>query len=265
MRARVRSPGGRQDMLALYCQTFDVTRKESCFKASLAVVKAHLETLLERKEEYLHAEELAFFKNLQHEKRQHSYLLGRFAGKLALQDACRSETVDGVFIGSGVFNFPVVYGLKNKLQISLAHSGSISAALVFPEAYPMGIDLEVIDEETAENIIPHLTMHERSLLQYGMDRSLFACMLWTAKEALGKVLRTGLTTPLPILEIQQIETERQGFTCFFTNFFQYKAHVLFCGDTVLAIVYARDSEHHMDMNFINQFEWIVNDKRKSLV
>ncbi|MCE5294804.1 MAG: 4'-phosphopantetheinyl transferase superfamily protein [Chlamydiales bacterium] len=222
------------------CQTLEFTSSGKCYKATLAMIQAPLSRLVEQHNEYLHAEELAVFKDLKYEKRQHSYLLGRYVAKLALKHTFIGQDLGRVFVAPGIFNFPVVYGLQEKIQISLAHSEHFSAALVFPEAYPMGIDLEIEDAVNGEVIHSHLTKHEKLLYtnELNIDTTRFVFVLWTAKEALGKVLKTGLTTPLNILEIKSIKVVRNGFQCLFTNFPQYQAFTCINQPVVVSMVYS---------------------------
>ena len=48
-------------------------------------------------------------------------------------------------------------------------------------------------------------------------------MLWSAKEALSKLLKTGMMLDFKFLEIDRIINENESTTLYFKNFGQYKA------------------------------------------
>lgn len=48
-------------------------------------------------------------------------------------------------------------------------------------------------------------------------------LLWTAKEALSKILRCGLMVPFQLLEVENMEHQAYFTEVFFRNFYQYKA------------------------------------------
>ena len=47
-------------------------------------------------------------------------------------------------------------------------------------------------------------------------------MHWTLKEALSKILRTGMTTPFDIFSIKELKQEKLGWISSFQNFAQYQ-------------------------------------------
>ena len=152
-------------MISFHCESITLKCEEACYTASLGIVHAPFCVLLEKVNCFLHPYELAYYKNLKYEKKQHSYLLGRYAGKHTLQHYFPNNHLESVFISPGVFHFPVVRGLSENVQISLTHTQPLSAALIFPEEHPMGIDLELIDQEQTTAIQSQLTPHELSLFE----------------------------------------------------------------------------------------------------
>lgn len=242
--------------IQFYCQNFQLKLNRISFKASLGIVDASFVSLFDHKDSFLHPHELAYFENLKHQKKQHSYLLGRYAGKQTLQQHFPEQNLNDIFISRGVFHFPIINGLTEKMQISLTHSEQVSAALIFPEEHPMGIDLELIDDGQTAAIQSQLTDHEKSLFQNPSSTYVThtAFLMWTAKEALAKILRTGLMTPFHIYEIQTIKPCKNGFISLFTNFSQYKALTFSNSKAIISIVLPQQSEYHIDIESINT--WI---------
>ncbi len=109
--------------------------------ASLAWAQtAQFGALAGRASEFLHAEELETFRALKVEKRQVSYLLGRFTAKSAL-GICAGPGFDptAAVILSGVFSQPVVHcRAQHPLGVSISHSDSLVCSLAYPEEHPHG-------------------------------------------------------------------------------------------------------------------------------
>jgi 4'-phosphopantetheinyl transferase len=89
----------------------------------------------------------------------------------------------------------------------------------------MGIDLEGIDSTRYETILSQRSEKERKWVQAANreDTLQFATALWTAKEALSKVLCTGLMSPVQIYNLSEFTRINQGhYEGTFRNFGQYK-------------------------------------------
>jgi len=77
----------------------------------------------------------------------------------------------------------------------------------------MGIDLETVSAVSATTIIGELEASpaEFTWLAAGaVDEATACCVLWTAREALGKALKVGLNSPLGILALADIRAEGMG-------------------------------------------------------
>ena len=81
----------------------------------------------------------------------------------------------------------------------MSHSHGLAVALAFPAEYPMGIDLETVAAVSAATILGELRgLAARSctwLATGGVDDATACCVLWTAREALGKVAEDRLEQP----------------------------------------------------------------------
>jgi 4'-phosphopantetheinyl transferase len=195
-------------------------RPAESFKAVLSL--CYFSTFANYKEivSLLHPQEWEYYKSLKFEKRIKSYLIGRLAAKKAVSSLVGDKNLAKILIQAGIFTQPVTtYEEKQNIQVSISHRDDFSAAIAFPEAHPMGIDIEriiaeknaVIERETTESEINLITT-------LPFSHEVMLTLLWTAKEALSKVLRTGLMTPFKIYEVDQIEVQRDYLLCFYKNF-----------------------------------------------
>jgi len=121
-----------------HIETIALTRKESDHICHLCFANPYFENLLEDKNSYLHPEELKLFQTMKHERRQHSYLLGRFCAKMALAQQSDNQQYKQFHIDSGIFKQPIVRTdqLKN-WQVSISHCDELGAAIAFPEEHPI--------------------------------------------------------------------------------------------------------------------------------
>ena len=198
-------------------------REEAEFKAGYGLVKqtlpellGHISLLHPREEEYLHS--------LKYDKRKHSYMLGRIACKQALSQITE-EKPEAVFIDFGVFQFPVVkYIRETNMQVSITHCEDIGIAIAFPEVHPLGIDIEKINTKEVAAMEGQMTRKEKAMVS-GMElpANIAYTMLWTIKEGLSKVLKTGLMTDFKCFEIHTLLPAKESYESTFTYYGQYKA------------------------------------------
>jgi phosphopantetheinyl transferase len=172
-----------------------------------------------------HDTELAYLEELTYDRRKRSYTLGRLSAKLAVKKLTNDMPANSIHIESGVFGFPIVNSpsVKN-MQVSITHSGPLGVSIAFEERHPMGIDLEKIRPNNDKVILNQISDHEKSLLQeihkYNLEGF---TSIWCAKEALSKILKTGMMINFDFLEIDNVEITSNTIIYEFKNFGQYKA------------------------------------------
>ncbi|HVI45329.1 MAG TPA: 4'-phosphopantetheinyl transferase superfamily protein [Chitinophaga sp.] len=173
----------------------------------------------------LHPEEKAYFDTLQFDRRRESYLQGRIAAKKAVNVLFPHADLSSILIDQGIFQFPVVKtAATHNIQVSITHCDAIGIGIAFPEEHPLGIDVEKIDDSKTLAIKSQASDKELSLLPGGGLSITNGCaLLWTVKESLSKILRTGLMINFHSLEIQTLEREGVLYISTFSNFAQYKA------------------------------------------
>lgn len=216
-----------------------VTREGALIPVSMAVSSLSLSALQVQLSRFLHPEERAVSRGAG----QHHYLLGRHAAKLAAVDFTGVAGAN-IRIHPGVFGQPVLscpgYG---NLQVSITHSGGSAMAVVFPEAHPMAIDIELLD---GDRFLPPLTPAEELLvasLPYTTEEQTY--LLWTAREALSKVLRTGLTTDLELFNVKSLAINGSFLVAEFQHFMQYKAISWRAGNIACSLVLPQRSQVDM--------------------
>ncbi len=196
---------------------------------------------------YLHDQERYYYDTLKYEKRMRSYLLGRFAAKQAVSALNGEENLTNIIIGSGIFSQPIVVSNRENTKVSITHSGHFGAALAFSEVHPMAIDIETINIQQREALEGQATEWEKQRINsLPIEYDAGLTLLWTAKEALSKLLKTGLMTPIEIFAISRMELHDHFAMCYYKNFPQYKVLGFTIHNFICSIVYPLKSELNMD-------------------
>ena len=196
----------------------------------------------------LHPEEMAYYKTLKFEKRQRSYLIGRYAAKQAIAALNEETDLRDILIEQGIFNQPIVrHAFNRNVQVSITHCENVGAAVAFPEAFPMGIDIERINTDHRSVFESQMTKKEKELFKTDFcTYEEFITTVWTVKEALSKILKTGLTTPFHLFEVSKIKKNASNTLLEFENFGQYQALSLNLGRYVCSLVYAKNTQVFID-------------------
>lgn len=212
-----------------------LARKNKPFHAGVAITYGTLNDL-DSYSKWLHSDEEVVFKNYKYHQRKESYLLGRMAAKRAISVLTGYDEPTAIKINSGVFQFPVVScPLLENIQVSISHSRHIGFCIAFPEYHPMGVDVETIQEDNCKVIASQLTKDEKEWLKNSKDTVVFTA-LFSAKEALSKILRTGMMLDFKFLETANLKWERDILKCEFKNFGQYQGFVFFVKNQVFSLV-----------------------------
>jgi 4'-phosphopantetheinyl transferase len=194
---------------------------------------------------YLHPEELKKHNEYSSTIRKDSYLLGRYCAKKALGQLYPRVRPTNINIQSGVFSQPIVNSHSfTNTKISISHIKDSAIAIAFPEKHPMAIDIESMDNIDLDYFYSLLTSSEKGLITdlNFMDKSMLLTGIWGAKECLGKVLGTGLTTGLEIFNLDMIKITSEGdIEITFQNFIQYKAFSIRQGNKAISIITPKNS------------------------
>lgn len=225
-------------------QIFPLSREGQRIDAVLGFVSVkEYPALLRRVAEFLAPPEAVYFSGLRFLRRQQSFLLGRYAAKLALQQALQEPDPKAIEIGRGVFEQPLVSHLSAKTpSVTISHCEETAVALAFPTGHPMGIDIEQIDPARMTTIRSQLSGVERGWACSADEISL-STLIWTAKEALSKALTCGLMSPVEILNLSELYPLGGGmWGGLFQNFAQYKFLGWIASTSVMSVVLPKKSE-----------------------
>jgi phosphopantetheinyl transferase len=231
-----------------YLSELILTRPEQVFKASgcfcFYPLWEHYQGIID----HLHPEERKYYDSLRFEKRMRSYLIGRYAAKRAVAALTGETDLAKILVQAGVFTQPIVTLPDHQnIQVSISHCDHLGTALAFPEAHPLGIDLEKIHLDKNDVLERQMTPGEIELIKAQPDfYEAMLTLLWTAKEALSKVIKTGLMTPMKIYEINRMEYHDPYFLSYYKNFGQYKAISFKIGNYICAITHPMKTK--LDIN-----------------
>jgi 4'-phosphopantetheinyl transferase len=201
--------------------------------------------LLKKFDDFLHMHEKEYLKKKLHERRKRSYLMGRYAAKLATAEYLKEQDLSSIEIRRGTFDQPIVRHRSFETpEITLSHCRHVAAAISYPAGHYMGVDVEGLDISKKDVFRGQLTDRERQMHRSaGMAKETTWNVIWTIKEAVSKTIKVGLTTPFVTLEISSLQRLSDGgLLCHFKNFAQYKCYSWIAGRWILSIAMPKNSE-----------------------
>jgi len=205
-------------------QKINTYYKNKKYPIILGISSIDHNSLFKERKEFLHHSELEFFDQIKYEHKRKNFLQSRHLAKSILSKYLKEANLSKIAIFHGVFNQPLIDYPTNKIPtISISHTQTLAACIVSPSIFPIGIDIEKITENSKENITSQTTLHEKRNLKYKEDDNIFYTRIWTVKEALSKVLKTGIMSPFKIFEIKDIIYTKNYTISKFSNFNQYHA------------------------------------------
>lgn len=233
---------GKKNAMRITTTKLSLVREKQAFHACAAIARGESPTCATFIEQ-LHSEEKAIYHTFPSNSRKKSFLLGRISAREAIIGLTEITTPQSIWIDTGVFQFPVVkcIGLQN-IQVSISHCDDIGFCVAFPEAHPLGVDVESISDEMEMAVRSQLTGGEQKLLgERGQDHIAGYTALFSMKEALSKILRTGMMLNFKFLEVDSIKVQDNTLACTFSHFSQYKACAYFQKPYVFSIALPRQT------------------------
>ena len=201
-------------------------------------------SILDRcKDQFLSLAEMRLVNDLRFDRRRRSFLLGRYCAKESLGALLCRRDFASIDVVPGVFTQPVVLNSGPRASVSISHTDHRAAALAFDSTHPMGLDIEHVDGDKTGAIEAQLTASEKMIADsLSQDRIETRFVLWAMKEALAKVLLTGLMTPLSIYELATMAFDHHVWRATFRNFAQYQAVALLVHRHVVAVALPRKTD-----------------------
>ena len=118
---------------------------------------------------------------------------------------------------------------------------------------PLGVDLEKIDSGNIEVLENQMSTMEKKISLLPLPRAARVTLIWTAKEALSKVLKTGLITPLEVFEIEKFEHLASNCVAGYYKFFpQYKVVSFIVKGYICSIVYPAVTKKCFDIDVLKE-------------
>lgn len=215
-------------------QTFPLHHGASAHQVCLAVVDKTSSA------DFLTTAERERYSGFKFAAKKDAFLLGRLAAKRALGALLAEADLGRIGIRSGIYGQPLVDHPRSGIaEVTVSHSHGLAVGLAYPPLYPMGIDLETVSAVSAAAVLDQLqaSAAERTwMASAGLDDATTCCVLWTAREALGKALKTGLNSPLGILALTDLRPVAEGnWAGRYLNFPQSRCLSLIRGDRVLSL------------------------------
>ncbi|MEL6561209.1 MAG: 4'-phosphopantetheinyl transferase superfamily protein [Bacteroidota bacterium] len=222
-------------------------REKSSYNIGFGSIRGSLAALSDEKRDLLHKLENQKLADFKFDKRKHSYLLGRLSAKIAISTINKQLSYD-LLISEGIFSFPVIKNLTgNHLQLSISHCDDIGMTLAYPEEHPVGIDIERVNEKSKDALYSIVNEQEKMLLgELPVSEIEGLGIAWTVKEALSKILRTGMMMDFSNFEISKITQNGHIFTSEYKHASQYKAISFFNAPYMISLAVPGRSELDTD-------------------
>jgi 4'-phosphopantetheinyl transferase len=215
----------------------NLERPDSKYTAGICMVRAGAETLITLGDFFSLAEQNAWSKDAA-AKRQQAVLWSRIAVKNALTAMAPDLVKTDFTVGTDIFGKPYIQNSAGlTFGVSISHTKDIAIAVVFPIQHPLALDVEAHSLTNSETIAGEMTAHEsRYFENINLPNEMGYTLNWTIKEAYSKALSVGITTPMPILEVDSIEqTSPMYFESWLKNFTQFRIHSWVCGNYALTM------------------------------
>ena len=198
-------------------------------------------------EEFLSEREQAQLGEYKFAKKKQDFLFGRLAAKSAIGALIPERDLRRIEIRAGEQGQPLIqHPQAGSAEVTVSHSHGIAVALAYTAAYPMGIDLETVSAVSAGTIMDKLGIsaaEQAWLAAAGVDDATACCVLWTAREALGKALKVGLDRPLGALSLNEICAVGDGsWIGRYLNYSQCQCLIQARGGRVLSLAMPGDAE-----------------------
>lgn len=191
-------------------------------------------------DKYLSNDEKTNLNEFKFLKRRKEFVLGRIASKYSLSTLNNINIpFKQITISRGVFNQPVVNSIyAPSTDISISHSHNFIYSLAFSGEFPCGIDAEYICKKKEETVYSILSYRERYILS---EINISPLFLWTAKESLSKILKTGMTLNLSKMGVKSIKKRKNYYIGNYSDWIQYEFFSVIKNNEIVTITVPKNS------------------------
>jgi 4'-phosphopantetheinyl transferase len=169
---------------------------------------------LRRCDGWLAAAEKRRAERLRVPKRRAEWLLGRWTAKHALASFLNlspwPETLASIDLVAGPDGAPIAMLPEGAApaSFSISHRAGLALCAVGPSGHAVGCDIEQIEPHSDNFIADYFTTEEREHLAY--SDAAYASVIWSAKEAVLKVLHAGLRLDTRSVSVRLIQERTAG-------------------------------------------------------
>lgn len=192
----------------------------------LGLAEANLDDLQGQQDNFLSKSEIEELEKHSHDRRRHSYLLGRWCAKQLISKYFNINPKN-ISIKNGIFGNPLIDGDLQNFGISISHTNNIAVVLIYPHTHPMAIDIELKDDSRLSTINKYITTNEK---KYNLP-----LQIWAARESVSKILACGISVPKDILEINKLTKQDNTNIFTYKNLFHVKSYVITTDKLVVSI------------------------------
>jgi 4'-phosphopantetheinyl transferase len=155
-------------------------------------------------DEWLSVRERAWLDRMRFPKRRLEYRLARWGAKAAVAAAYDGSLAGPVEIGHLPEGAPAGYvaGTEISRRISMTDRAGWAVCAVAPPGVEVGVDLELVEPRSSAFVRDYFTPAEQAVAINGAEPDpVVANLVWSAKESVLKVLRTGLRRDTRTVEV----------------------------------------------------------------
>lgn len=186
--------------------------------------------------QHLSKTEFQQLNNQRTDNAKNSFCLGKISAKTSISSLLQIP-LNEITIDHGIFGFPVIQPNFKGTQVSIAHTDNSGIAVCFNEKYMVGIDIEEVNATNNEAICSSLSKEEiRMKSSVNLSETMYYHIMWSAREALSKTLKTGFLISLEFFEIKSVSNISDYYKIEFKNFSLFTGFVFQLNEFVIALV-----------------------------
>lgn len=192
---------------------------------------------------YLSFQELQYCNKLESDFRKNDYIQNNICSKYAISYLSDHTNLKEIEIFRNISGKPYIIAPRApNLDITIASKKldnyNISSAIAFDKKFPLAIDLEYLKNDDIDHILSQLSDFE---IRNFVNQEINLILLWSAKEALSKIIGSGFYADLKIFEILNIIKKDDQIICYFKYFSQYQSISYIVDDFLITILCFKDS------------------------
>lgn len=174
------------------------------------------------------------------DKKRNEFILGRYSMKTAISHFSNTMNKHDVEVEYGILNYPIIKDNVLGIEVGLTHCNSRAIAMAYSNRIMLGIDIEQVDENRID-LLDKIALPQEKELYHGvaLEYDAFLTLLWTAKEALSKAIKTGFTCDMDIFQIRSIKYIQNAYLVEYVHFPAFQGVVKVKEDYIVTLAYIK--------------------------